>query len=105
MSHMVFIFYWKKRLLIDFQKLYWAGTKLGRDLDTICTRPGIIPRRAAALGRLTAPLLPWPGNFCSSTDIHTRTAAILMTLQTQTCHLFKVIFKRRLHHTHAQLVP
>ena len=41
------------------------------------------PRRAAAPGRLTATLPPWPENVCSSTDIHTRNAAIRMTVQTK----------------------
>ena len=69
--------------MIDFQIETGRVPKRVEDLDNIWARTGIIPRRAAAPGRLTAPLLPRPGDVCSTTDIHTRTAAIRMTLQTQ----------------------
>ena len=76
--------------MIDFQS---ENGRL-KSLDKIWIMSGIIPRRVAEPGRLTAPLLPWPGNVCIFTDIHTRTAALRMTLQTQIAICWEKILRK-----------
>ena len=76
----------------------YRATEAGQELDKNWRR---IRRRAAAPGRLAAPLLPWPGHVALLPHIHTHThkAAIRrMNSQTQIVIFWKKGFEGRDSH-------